>query len=386
MNLPVSRRLLFSPMRLGALRLTNRIVMPAMTRNRTPGSVPNALNALYYGQRATAGLIVTEGSAPAHMGFGFVDTPGLFTAEQARGWKQVADTVRLAKAHIFAQLLFAGRLSHPTLLGGATPIAPSAVKAAGTAQGNAGWGPYEMPRAMLEDDIEIVLASYTGAARLAVTAAGFDGVEIHAGHGYLPNQFLAPNTNLRTDHWGGDARGRARFLLELVDRTVAVVNRQRVGVLVTPASTLNDIQDLDWPTTYGYLLEELDKRRLAYLHVGLPLPEAGQQPDVAGFVRQHYRGAVILNGGYWRTRAELDVKLRRADLIAFGRDFLANPDLPKRLRLGAALNPADRTTFHARGGKGYVDYPTLHEIDETGTKLRGHDREMRARAAPQVSA
>jgi N-ethylmaleimide reductase len=368
---PRSSSLLFSPVRLGRYELPNRIVMAPMTRDRTPDQVPNAMNALYYAQRASAGLIVTEGTAPDALGLGYIDIPGLYTHEQALGWREVAKAVQgvagtgpARTGRIFVQLMFVGRVSHPDFLDGATPLGPSAVTPHGTTFTKSGPKPFVEPRAMSEDEIEAALASFAHASRLAVEVAGLDGVEIHGANGYLPSQFLAPNANLRQDDWGGDIPRRARFLLEAVDRAVAAIGADRVGVRLSPGGTFNDIHDPDWPATCAYVLPELDRRGLAYAHVMVPAPAPGPSPDgtgpnVGAFAREHYRGTLILNGGYDRARADVAIEGGGADLVSFGVPFLANPDLPVRLATGAPLNAPDPSTFYGGGERGYVDYPAL---------------------------
>ncbi|HEV7254404.1 MAG TPA: alkene reductase [Mesorhizobium sp.] len=365
---------LFTAVPLGRYTLPNRIVMAPMTRDRTPGQVPNALNAEYYAQRATAGLIVTEGVAPHPMGLGYIDIPGLYTDEQALGWREVSRAVRQAAreqgaegGRIFAQLMYVGRVSHPDFLDGRTPFGPSAIRPEGATFTVDGPKPFVEPRAMTEADIEEALESYAHAAGLAVGPAELDGVEIHGANGYLPSQFLAPNANQRTDAWGGDVPRRARFLLEAVDRAAAAIGPDRVGVRLSPGGTFNDIHDTDWPATYAYVLPELDRRGLAYIHVVAPQAAPGPNPDSAGpsvaaLARSQVRQTpLMLNGGYDRERAEADLWEKRADLVSFGVPFLANPDLPRRMAENAALNAPDPSTFYAGGPKGYVDYPRLDE-------------------------
>lgn len=243
-------------------------------------------------------------------------------------------------------------------MSGAYRIRPSsAVKPEGQVFTSDGLVPYVTPNAMTGEQIEAALASFARAAELGVRAAGLDGIELHGANGYLPTQFLAPNANIRTDAWGGDIARRARFLLEAVDRIIAAVGGDRFGVRLSPGSTFNDIDDPDWPETYAYVLQELNKRRFAYLHV--VAPPAGSGPDVPALVRQHFSGTLMLNGGYDRARAEAELAQGRADMISFGKSFLANPDLPERLRSGAALNEPDSSTFYSGGEKGYADYPAL---------------------------
>jgi N-ethylmaleimide reductase len=345
---------LFAPTRFGDIPLANRIVMAPMTRNRSPGAVPNALNAEYYAQRASAGLIITEGVAPSPLGLGYMAIPGLFSEAQVAGWRGVAEAVHARGGRIVAQVMHTGRIGHPDILDGQLPVAPSAVAAAGDAITPGGMKPHPVPRALTEAEIEGIVADYAKAARNAV-AAGLDGVEIHGANGYLVNQFLAPNANQRTDRWGGDAAGRARFLLAVVDASIAAIGGGRVGVRLSPGVTFNDIQDPDVEGTYTYVLNELGKRNLAFLHL-----IAGAAPfDVAALAKRVVQAPLVLNGGYDRDRAEADLAAGRADAISFGSSFLANPDLPERLRRRAELNAPDRATFYGGDAKGYTDYPAL---------------------------
>jgi N-ethylmaleimide reductase len=345
---------LFSPIRAGALNLQSRVVMAPMTRNRSPGQVPTALNAEYYAQRASAGLIVTEGTTPDASGRGYIDIPGLYNAAQVEGWRQVASAVHAKGGHIFVQLMHTGRISHPDFLDGGQPVAPSAIQAPGQIYTHEGMKPHGAPRALEAAEIPALIATYGRAAKLA-REAGLDGVEVHGANGYLPGQFLAPNVNQRTDEWGGSVENRARFLLGAVDAAVAAIGADRVGVRLSPGGVFNDIHDPDAPATYAHVASELAKRNLAYLHIFDTKPGF----DVAALIRAHYKGTLILNGGYDRARAEADIASGLADLIAFGVPFLANPDLPERLAQGAALNAPDQATFYGGGAKGYTDYPAL---------------------------
>lgn len=346
---------LFTPLHLSGLALKNRFVMAPMTRDRAaPGHVPTAMNATYYAQRAGAGLIVTEGTPPDEAGQGYLRVPGLYTSEQVAGWRLVTDAVHGAGAPIFVQLMYVGRVSHPSFLGGHTPAGPSAVKAEGTVFTESGPQPFVTPRALNADEIPRIIATFGRAARLAVEA-GFDGTELHATSGYLPHQFLAPNANLRTDEWGGSVENRARFLLSCVDAMAEARGPDRVGVRIGPTFAFNDVSDPDPQSTYDYVVRELDRRGLAYLHL-INMPADW---DALGFARERYRGVLIANGGYDHARANADLASGRADLIAFGTSFLANPDLPARFAQGAALNEADKATFYTEGEKGYIDYPAL---------------------------
>ncbi|MBY0336171.1 MAG: alkene reductase [Acetobacteraceae bacterium] len=345
---------LFSPVRLGAYDLPNRVVMAPMTRSRSPGGAPNALNAEYYAQRAGAGLIVTEGTSPAPEGMGYPWIPGLYAPEHVAGWRLVADAVHARGGRVFVQLMHTGRVAHESLIGGRPPVAPSDLPLPGEMFTGTGMAPYSQPRALTAEEIPGVIATYGRAATLAAEA-GLDGVEVHGANGYLPSQFLAPNVNTRSDAWGGSIEKRARFLLEATDAAVAAIGPGRVGVRLSPGGTFNDIQDPDAAGTLAHVATELAKRNLAYLHV----MDTNPGWDVAGVARRHYPGTLILAGGYDRARAEADLAAGRADLIGFGTPFIANPDLPERLRRDAPLATPDKTTFYGGDARGYTDYPTL---------------------------
>ncbi len=341
---------LFSPTQLGDISLANRIVMAPMTRSRSPGGVPNALNAEYYAQRASAGLIITEGTAPAALGAGYPNIPALFDARHVAGWRAVADAVHAKGGRIVVQLMHTGRIAHAEVLGD-QPVGASAIAAPGQIFTGTAMRDHSTPRPLTGAEIEQVIAQYGTAARLA-REAGLDGVEIHGANGYLPNQFLAPNVNDRSDQWGGSVENRARFLLAATDAAVAAIGAGRVGVRLSPGNPFNDIADADAPATYAHVMRELAKRNLAYLHV------MNVQPgfDVPALVRANYPGQVILNGGYDRPRAEADVAAG-VSAIAFGVPFIANPDLPARLAGGLALAAPDKATFYGGDARGYTDYP-----------------------------
>lgn len=347
-------RSLFAPARLGDVEIQNRIAMAPMTRNRSPGAVPNDLNALYYGQRGTAGLVITEGTTPDAGGRGYIDIPGLYNAAQVAGWRRVTDAVHAKGGRIFVQLMHTGRISHPDFLDGGSPVAPSAVAAAGAIVTRDGQKPHPVPRALAAEEIPAVIATYGRAARLAVEA-GFDGVEVHGANGYLPSQFLSTNANLRTDDWGGSVENRARFLLGAVDAAAKAIGAGRVGLRVSPGSTFNDVADTDPEATLTHIATALRGQGLAYLH----LVGGAYTYDAAGIARRLFDGPLMLNGGYDRARAEADIAAGRADIISFGSSFLANPDLPERLRTGAALNTPDTATFYGGDARGYTDYPVL---------------------------
>jgi N-ethylmaleimide reductase len=346
--------ILFTPTTLGDLPLANRIVMAPMTRSRAPGNVPTALMAEYYAQRASAGLIVTEGISPSADGLGYITIPGLFTAAQVEGWRGVAQAVHAKGGRIVAQIMHTGRIAHPDNMGGLPLVAPSAIAAAGQMFTATGMKPHPVPEALTEAGIERLIGDYVAAARHAI-AAGLDGIEIHGANGYLPMQFLTPNANRRDDRWGGSAANRARFVLALLDETSKAIGGGRVGLRLSPGNPFNDMADPDVEATFTHLFAELGKRDFAYLH--LLGPKLGF--DVPAVAKRLSGAKLMLNGGYDRARAEADLAAGRAEAISFGSSFLANPDLPARLLRRAPLNAPDSATFYGGDAKGYTDYPTL---------------------------
>jgi N-ethylmaleimide reductase len=345
---------LFGPAPLGGITLANRIVMAPMTRSRAPGNLPNALMAEYYAQRASAGLIVTEGTAPAANGRGYIDIPGIYNEDQVAGWRRVADAVHTRGGRIFVQLMHVGRISLPDFQDGAEPVAPSAITPAGQMFTPNGMKPLGQPRALTEAEIEALVEAFGQAARNAI-AAGMDGIEIHAANGYLPNQFLAPNANQRTDRWGGSAENRARFVLAITDAAAKAIGPERVGVRLSPGNPFNDIADPDVEGTYTPVIQGLSGKGLAYLH----FLDAKPSFDVIGLARKQFDGKIILNAGYDRERAQADLASGRGDFVAFGSKYISNPDLVERLRRDAPLNPPDQATFYGGDAKGYTDYPAL---------------------------
>ena len=353
-NASIDTDLLFAPLRVGPLELNNRIVMAPMTRNRAgEGDVPQLIAAEYYGQRATAGLIITEASQVSPQGKGYPGTPGIYSPEQIAGWQQVTDTVHLAGGRIFLQLWHVGRISHPSLQpDGALPVAPSAIKPEGMAMTATGLQPFVAPRALDTAELPGLVDSYRQAA-LNAKEAGFDGVEIHAANGYLLDQFLRDGTNKRDDAYGGPVENRARLLFEVVEVVSKVFGAGRVGVRLSPAGSFNDMADSDPAATFGFVVRQLGRRGLAYLHVF----ETG--PFDYAALKQAFGGRYIANGGYDRTRAAAALSTGRADLVAFGVPFIANPDLALRLKTGAELAQADSATFYGGDHRGYTDYPAL---------------------------
>ena len=348
--------LLHRPYDRTGLTLRNRVAMAPMTRSRAIGNVPNALMADYYRQRAGAGLVITEGTAPSPEALGYARIPGLFDEAQRAGWAAIADAVHAGGARLFVQLMHAGRIGHPdNLPAGATLLGPSAVAAAGTIWTDAnGPQPHPVPKAMDADDIARVRGAFADSAVLA-RAAGADGVELHAANGYLLAQFLNPRSNVRTDGYGGSAGNRRRFVLETVDATVGAIGAARVGIRLSPFNPYNDLEA-------GYdgerdeflaLVDALATRGLAYLHLG-----GGTVDDaLLAEVRARWTGTLIVNGGYDAARAEAVLEGGLADLVAFGAPFIANPDLPDRLRLGLPLAAPDPATFFSADARGYTDWP-----------------------------
>jgi N-ethylmaleimide reductase len=355
--------LLFSETTLGPLKLQNHLVMSPLTRNRATGNVPNAMMAEYYAQRATVGLIITEGTSPSPNGLGYPRIPGAFSPEQTAGWELVADAVHAKGAKIFMQLMHCGRIAHTlNLPAGARVLAPSAAPAAGEIYTDAeGLKPHTVPQAMTQADIKATIEEYVTAARNAV-AAGLDGVELHGANGYLLEQFIRPNSNQRTDAYGGSIENRARFVLEVVDATIAAIGKDRVGIRLSPYGVFNDMPIYEaMEADYRYLAQQLNARGLVYVHLVDHSPMgAPAVPDaIKTMFRKTFKRTLILSGGYDAGRAESDLAAGKCDLIAVGRPILANPDLVARWKSGSALNQPDMTTFYTPGPAGYTDYAAL---------------------------
>ena len=354
---------LYSPVTLGSCQLQNRIVMAPMTRSRAIGNVPNDLMVEYYAQRASAGLVVTEGTSPSPNGLGYARIPGIFSQPQVDGWARVTRAVHAGGAKIFVQLMHTGRVAHPfNMPTGARVLAPSAVAAAGEMYTDAeGMQPHPVPVAMSEADIKSTLQEFVQAGKNAM-AAGFDGVELHAANGYLLEQFIRPNSNIRTDRYGGPIENRARFPLDVAAAVAAAIGKDKVGIRLSPFGVFNDMPPYDaMEADYIYLAEQLSALGLVYLHiVDHSAMGAPAVPDsIKKAMRRAFKGALILSGGYDPARAETDLAAGNGDLIAVGRHFLANPNLPARWRANAPLNQPDFGTFYTPGAKGYTDYPTI---------------------------
>jgi N-ethylmaleimide reductase len=354
---------LFTPFRLGPLTLPSRIVMAPMTRNRAgPGNVPQPLNAEYYAQRASAGLILSEASQVSALGQGYPGTPGIHTPEQVAGWRLVTEAVHRRGGRIFLQLWHVGRISHPSLLpNGALPVAPSPVRPAGEAITYEGLKPFVTPRALALEEIPGIVEEYRAGARNAI-AAGFDGVEVHAANGYLLDQFLRDGTNQRTDRYGGSIENRARLALEVVEAVCGVWGADRVGIRLSPLQPFNDMRDSDPRATFSHVVAALNAFGLAYLHVtemGREAPGAAGPAFELQELRRIWRGPYMTNAAYDQARAEAAIAAGEADLVAFGVPYIANPDLPERFARGAPLNAPDLSTFYGGGAEGYTDYPAL---------------------------
>jgi N-ethylmaleimide reductase len=358
--------ILFTPLQAGAIELKNKMVMAPMTRSRADhNNVPTPIMAEYYAQRATAGLIITEGTSPSPNGVGYARIPGIYNEGQVAAWKKVTDAVHEKGGHIFIQLMHCGRVAHPVNLPeGAQVLAPSAIAAAGQMHTDAqGMLDQPIPEAMTTEQVKSTIEEYVQAAKNAV-AAGFDGVELHAANGYLIEQFINPGTNQRTDEYGGDIAGHGRFLLEIATKAVAEIGKEKIGVRFSPYGAFNDMPAYNQvDKTYAYLAEELNKLGILYVHV-LDHSSMGTPPvpqKVKDIIRDTFKGLNIACGGFDKKKAEEALESGATDLVAFGREFLSNPDLVKRFELDAELNQPDMGTFYTPGEKGYTDYSVLEE-------------------------
>jgi 2,4-dienoyl-CoA reductase-like NADH-dependent reductase (Old Yellow Enzyme family) len=347
---------LFDPITIGDLQLPNRIIMAPLTRARAVGEgrVPNALMAEYYVQRATAGLILSEATAVTPMGVGYADTPGIWSDEQVEGWKLVTSAVHKAGGRIFLQLWHVGRISDPDFLNGEPPVAPSAIAAKGHVSLLRPMRDYPVPRALETSEIPGIVAAYRKGAENA-KLAGFDGVEIHGANGYLLDQFLQDGSNQRTDNYGGPVENRARLMLEVTDACIEVWGKDRVGMHLAPRRDAHDMGDSDPKATFGYVARELGKRGIAFI-----CAREGLGDDRLGpYLKQEFGGVYIANESLTRESAEAVVNAGEADAVAFGKLFIANPDLPHRLKTNAPLNAARSDKFYYPTAEGYTDYPAL---------------------------
>jgi 2,4-dienoyl-CoA reductase-like NADH-dependent reductase (Old Yellow Enzyme family) len=347
---------MFDPIKVGALELPNRIVMAPLTRSRAIGAgrVPNALMAEYYVQRASAGLILSEATAVTPMGVGYADTPGIWSDEQVAGWKIVTDAVHKAGGRIMLQLWHVGRISDPVFLDGAAPVAPSAIRPAGHVSLVRPKREYATPRALETAEIAQIVAAYRKGAENA-KKAGFDGVEVHGANGYLLDQFLQDKTNQRTDQYGGSVENRARLMLEVTDACIEVWGADRVGMHLAPRRDSHDMGDSNPAETFGYVARELGKRKIAFICAREAIGEDSLRP----LLKKEFGGVYIANEKLTRESAEQLISSGEADAVAFGVWFIANPDLPKRLKENAPLNTPRPELFYHAGPEGYIDYPAL---------------------------
>lgn len=355
---------LFSPHRLGGLTLSNRIVMAPMTRSRALNNTPNELMAEYYGQRAAAGLIITEGTSPSPNGLGYARIPGIFSDEQVQGWKLITDAVHRRNGRIFLQIMHTGRVAHPdNLPAGETVIAPSDVPLSTTKMWVDGRGLLEMPvaKALTTDEVKQVVGEYIRAAQRAIEA-GFDGVELHGANGYLIKQFLNPYTNRRGDIYGGSIENRSRFLLDIAEGAAQAIGKEKVGVRISPFSQFNEMPTYpEAQATYLYLGRKLNELGIAYLHVTDGAVK-GQPDALAQHLRQIFTNTLILSGGYSASSADEVLQNDLADLVSFARPFIPNPDLVERFKNKLPLNQPKFDLFYAPGREGYVDYPVFEDV------------------------
>ncbi|MGH8466488.1 MAG: alkene reductase [Pseudomonas sp.] len=346
---------IFDPITLGDLQLPNRIIMAPLTRCRADeGRVPNALMAEYYVQRASAGLILSEATSVTPMGVGYPDTPGIWSNDQVRGWTNVTKSVHAAGGRIFLQLWHVGRISHPIYLNGETPVAPSAIQPKGHVSLMRPLADYPTPRALETAEIADIVEAYRTGAENA-KAAGFDGVEVHAANGYLLDQFLQSSTNQRTDQYGGSLENRARLLLEVTDAVIEVWGAQRVGVHLAPRADSHDMGDANRAETFTYVARELGQRGIAFICSR----EKEADDSIGPLIKEAFGGPYIVNERFTKDSANASLANGRADAVAFGIPFIANPDLPARLAADAPLNQAHPETFYAKGPVGYIDYPRM---------------------------
>ena len=349
---------LFQPIKLGANDLDNRFAMAPLTRCRAPGHQPNELMAEYYGQRASAGLIITECTMIQPNTSTFATEPGIYSQEQIEGWKLTTKAVHEKGGKIFMQIWHAGRAAHPALNAEENIVSASDVLLPGETHTPDGKLPFTVPKPLTQDQIKAIVNDYRQAAANAIEA-GFDGVEIHGANGYLIDQFLRDGTNKRDDEYGGELENRARFLFEVVEAVTAEIGSDRVGVRLSPLNSYNDMKDSNPEALIEFLSEKLNRYDLAYLHVMRADFFGLQQADVVPIAREHYKGTLMVNMGYSPEEAASVLDSGTADLVAFGTGFLANPDLPARIKAGAELNQADEATYYTPGPEGYTTYPTM---------------------------
>lgn len=351
---------LFTPVSIGSLELPNRIIMAPLTRNRAgEGNVPQTMSVTYYQQRATAGLIITEASQISPEGIGYPATPGIHSQQQIDAWRKVTEAVHNKGGHIFMQLWYCGRISHPSLLPDEqTPVSASTIKPEGEAVTYTGPQPYVEPRALTQEEIPALVDQYRKATQNA-QAAGFDGVEVHAANGYLIDQFLRDGTNQRDDEYGGSLENRTRLLQQVIDAVSETWQPEKVGVRISPENSFNDIKDSQPQVTFNYIAKALSGKGLAYLHVVEGDMVTGERNINYRQIRDHFNGPYMANCGYTLEKAQTALEQGNADMISFGTLYIANPDLVERFKTGAELNTPDQSTFYGGDEHGYIDYPAL---------------------------
>lgn len=351
--------MLFNSLKLGALTLPNRILLAPLTRTRADaGHMPNALMAEYYAQRATGGLLITECTMVAPGTSAFVNEPGIYSDAQIAAWKLTTDAVHAKGGRIFMQIWHAGRAAHPDINGGVPTVSSAAVAIDGDTHTQNGKVPNAAPQALTAEEIPAIVAAFVQGAKNAI-AAGFDGVEVHGANGYLIDQFLRDTPNNRTDGYGGSLENRSRLLFEVLTAVTAAIGAEKVGLRLSPLNSYNSMKDSDPIALISFLAEKLNAFNLAYLHVMRADFFGVQKGDVMTVARDKYKGVLVGNMGYTADEAEAAITAGKLDAVAFGTSFLANPDLPARIKAGAALNAPDSNTFYSPGAKGYTDYPTL---------------------------
>ncbi|RIJ37830.1 alkene reductase [Pontibacter oryzae] len=361
---------LLKPIKLHDLELKNRVVMAPMTRSRATdaGNVPNDIMATYYRQRASAGLIISEGSQISEQAVGYINTPGIYSAEQVEGWKKTTRAVHEEGGKIFLQLWHVGRMSHPDFHNGELPVAPSAINPNDKSFTPQGFKETETPRELTVPEIKQIVQDFKNAAKNAMEA-GFDGVEVHSSNGYLLHQFFSSSSNIRTDEYGGSIENRARILFEVLDAIKEVMPLEKVGIRLNPSlhgifgMTLNE----DTIPTFDYIVESVNKYNLAYLHLSEPFTDVSNlphaEPNIAQRYRPMYKGNLIINGGFTQESGNKVIEEGHADMVAYGVPFIANPDLPERFEQNAALQQPDKDKFYTPGTEGYIDYPSLSEVE-----------------------
>lgn len=353
---------LFSPIKIGNYTLKNRIFMAPMTRCRSiENNVPNDLMAVYYGQRASAGLIISEATQISTQGIGYPYTPGIHTDAQIQGWKKTTKSVHDKGGKIFLQLWHVGRISHSTFHNGELPVAPSAIKPSGKIYTYEGMKEFETPKELGVDEINNIVKDYADGAKNAIEA-GFDGVEIHGANGYLLDQFLRDGTNKREDEYGSSIQNRSRFLFDVIKAVTAEIGAEKTGVRLSPSGTFNDMSDSDPQKHFTYVCKKLNEFNLAYLHIIDALEgdiRHGANVVELSILRDAYKGVLIANGGYTKERGNQAIENNLVDAVSFGTLFLANPDLPERFKTNSTLNEANTDTFYTQDEKGYIDYPCM---------------------------